>query len=195
MPFAGRFAPRQTSCLPTAAAQHGVRRQEPDPLKPSVHGICGFIGSGKTTYAKRLCKEIPAFLFSMDDWVVPLFGEFSDREDLLTVQAKLNSLFLESSLQLIRLGQSVVLDSGLWKYSQRQELRTWAHTNDLELTIHYLDESFETCRRRALARNSDPDYDYYQMTPEALDFFWTEFEPPDKNENLHYADIHLPPNQ
>ena len=36
--------------------------------------ICGKIGSGKTTYANKLAKEINAVIFSHDDIILPLFG-------------------------------------------------------------------------------------------------------------------------
>lgn len=42
--------------------------------------VCGFIGSGKTTYSKALAEKHGAFRFSIDEWMIPLYGEHMERE-------------------------------------------------------------------------------------------------------------------
>ncbi len=37
-----------------------------------IYFVCGFIGSGKTTYSKRLAEEHNASRFSIDEWMIPL---------------------------------------------------------------------------------------------------------------------------
>lgn len=41
----------------------------------TVHLVCGPIGAGKTTVARRLAQENGAICFSLDEWVMQLFGE------------------------------------------------------------------------------------------------------------------------
>jgi predicted kinase len=44
--------------------------------KPQLfHMICGSTGAGKTTYAKALANEVGGICFSIDEWMVRLFGE------------------------------------------------------------------------------------------------------------------------
>ncbi|MFD2175977.1 AAA family ATPase, partial [Veronia pacifica] len=45
-----------------------------------VYFVCGFIGSGKTTYSKILADRQGAFRFSIDEWMIPLYGEHMERE-------------------------------------------------------------------------------------------------------------------
>ena len=40
----------------------------------TVHLVCGSTGAGKTTHALRLVQEFGAMHFSIDDWMVRLFG-------------------------------------------------------------------------------------------------------------------------
>jgi predicted kinase len=39
-------------------------------LMPTVHMIAGLIGSGKSTFARRLERELPALRISLDEWIV-----------------------------------------------------------------------------------------------------------------------------
>jgi len=51
---------------------------------PTDHLICGPLGSGKTTFSRRLEGEIGAIRFTHDEWMVllygqdPLLGQFPD---------------------------------------------------------------------------------------------------------------------
>jgi predicted kinase len=45
-----------------------------DKNKPVAHIIIGFIGSGKTTFARKLEKETGAVRFTKDEWMVRVFG-------------------------------------------------------------------------------------------------------------------------
>lgn len=40
-----------------------------------IHLICGSTGAGKTTYAHELATKIGGVVFSIDEWMVTLFGE------------------------------------------------------------------------------------------------------------------------
>lgn len=37
---------------------------------PTVHMIHGFVGVGKTTFAKKLQQEVNAVRFSPDEWMI-----------------------------------------------------------------------------------------------------------------------------
>ena len=42
---------------------------------PTAHLIHGYLGAGKTTFARQLERDIPAIRFSHDEWMVRLYGD------------------------------------------------------------------------------------------------------------------------
>lgn len=42
--------------------------------RPLIHLVAGSTGAGKTTYARKLCAEIGALHFSIDQWMATLNG-------------------------------------------------------------------------------------------------------------------------
>ncbi|HLH02610.1 MAG TPA: AAA family ATPase [Bryobacteraceae bacterium] len=42
---------------------------------PTVQMIFGYLGAGKTTFARKLERELPAIRFTLDEWVTRLFGD------------------------------------------------------------------------------------------------------------------------
>ena len=52
------------------ARQRHVERKAMHNNKPLAHIIIGFIGSGKTTFARRLERETGAIRFTKDKWMV-----------------------------------------------------------------------------------------------------------------------------
>ncbi|MDV7105779.1 ATP-binding protein [Vibrio sp. TH_r3] len=149
-----------------------------------IYFICGFIGSGKTTYSKQFAANIGAFRFSIDEWMIPLYGEHMERDVFDRRFETLTTLFKQSAQQLFSLDVPVIFDFGFWRKSERDSFIQWASNLGVVSEVHYLDVSFETCKKRALARNSDLDGQSYEMTAEMLDLFWSWFEIPELNENV-----------
>ncbi|CAE6934768.1 hypothetical protein ACOMICROBIO_LKFPLAJE_03343 [Vibrio sp. B1FIG11] len=149
-----------------------------------IYFVCGFIGSGKTTYSKALAEKHGAFRFSIDEWMIPLYGEHMEREVFDKRLATLQCLFKESAQQLFSLGVPVIFDFGFWRRSDRESFIKWASDVGIESEVHYLDVPFDTCKQRASLRNSDLNSKSYHMTPEMLDLFWSWFEIPTDSENV-----------
>ncbi|OQQ04648.1 AAA family ATPase [Vibrio campbellii] len=149
-----------------------------------IYLLCGFIGSGKTTYSKALAEKHGAFRFSIDEWMIPLYGEHMEREVFDQRLATLQDLFKESAQQLFSLGVPVIFDFGFWRRSDRESFIKWASDVGIESEVHYLDVPFDTCKQRASLRNSDLNSKSYHMTPEMLDLFWSWFEIPTDSENV-----------
>lgn len=151
-----------------------------------VFFICGFIGSGKTTYAKKLADKVGAFRFSIDEWVLPLFGENISREDLDQYSSNLSELFKTAALDLLKLNVNVIFDNGFWKRSERQALKLWAQERSIDYQFIYLDVPFEVCCDRALLRNDSNDKDNYFFTQEMLLELWNMFEAPNEFESIRF---------
>jgi len=149
-----------------------------------IYLICGFIGSGKTTFSKALAQKENAFRFSPDEWMIPLFGEHMERELFDSRLNTLMSLFKKSSEQLLEIDVPVIFDTGFWAKQERIEMRKWAESFNVECETIYLNTPFETCRSRALSRNDSSSEESFDMTDEMLDLFWGWFEEPAENENV-----------
>ncbi|PML57377.1 AAA family ATPase [Vibrio lentus] len=149
-----------------------------------IYFVCGFIGSGKTTYSKRLAEEHNAFRLSIDEWMIPLYGEHMDRETFDHRLATLQGLFKDSATQLFSLDVPAIFDFGFWRKADRNAFTEWASNAGVKSEVHYLDVPFETCKERAFHRNSELNGKSYEMTPEMLDLFWSWFEVPTSDENV-----------
>lgn len=153
-----------------------------------IYFVCGFIGSGKTTYSKQLADKHGAFRFSIDEWMIPLYGEHMEREVFDQRLATLQELFKESAQQLFTLGVPVIFDFGFWRKVDRDKFTNWAEKLGVESEVHYLDVSFDTCKLRAVARNSELHGKSYEMTPNMLELFWSWFEIPTPNEDVVWVE-------
>jgi len=143
-----------------------------------IYFICGFIGSGKTTYSKKLSESKSAFRFSIDEWMIPLYGEHMERNVFDDRLATLQNLFKDAALQMLNLDVPVIFDFGFWTRADREHFAQWATENTVEYEFHYLNVSFEECSKRALSRNSELENKAYEMTPAMLSMFWSWFETP-----------------
>lgn len=89
----------------------------------TAHLIHGYLGAGKTTFARRLEHDLPAVRFSHDEWMACLFGEDSPAE---LFQARRQRVWDQMSTQWARclaLGLDVVLDLGFWARAERDAVR------------------------------------------------------------------------
>src|SRR6478752_1974206 len=96
--------------------------------KPTAHLIIGFIGSGKTTFARKLEKKIGVVRFTKDEWTVSIFGNSAhkdkfQRDKFFEYDAKMAKLATEIALRFLKTGTSVILDDGFWYRKQRDDMR------------------------------------------------------------------------
>ena len=126
--------------------------------------ICGKLCCGKTTYAKRLAKEIQAVRLSCDDIMLSLFGkDLGDKHDEVT--QRVQRFLLKQSLEMLEAGVSVIVDFGFWRKAQREEFASLYAQHAIKPEWHYIDIDDETWRRNIAKRNAsvikDETLDYY----------------------------------
>ncbi|WSQ12957.1 ATP-binding protein [Streptomyces sp. NBC_01231] len=142
--------------------------------------LIGITGSGKTHLAQALSARGVVRL-SVDEEVHRLHGrygvdypehEYFEREApaVETVRARLT--------ELLRAGRSVVLDHGLWRRSDRDEWKKTVRAAGGRPLLVYLPASKEALLQRLATRNQRRDANALTVTPEALDDFFSRFEPP-----------------
>lgn len=89
----------------------------------TAHLIHGYIGVGKTTFARRLEQELPAIRFTHDEWMSRLYGDDPPPEAFPDYFSRVSELIGTLWPRCLELGIHVVLDLGFWTHQQRDEVR------------------------------------------------------------------------
>ena len=145
--------------------------------------MCGLPGSGKTTLAHRLADEIPVIRLCTDEWQSALKVDLKEGDyysetfhDLLEAQ-----LWIHAK-DLIRHGQGVVFEKGLWLRSERDEKRREARELSVDIELHYFDVPIDELVRRLEKRSSEGSPNAFRISTAEIEEYFKSFEPPDEAE-------------
>ena len=141
---------------------------------PVLHLICGLPGSGKTTLAKQLERELPALRLAPDEWMARIVGDGFDDVKRAAVEA----VQWDIAARALRLGVDVILENGFWSRRERDDFRSRAAAIGATTKLHFLDVPREELRRRLALRNAAPEADTFPVNDSQLDLYWSWFEPP-----------------
>ncbi|BCE00272.1 AAA family ATPase [Marinicellulosiphila megalodicopiae] len=146
----------------------------------------GFIGSGKTTFAKKIEAQSNVQRFTVDEWMLPLFGEADMERDVFDSKIEfLEAQFKKMAEKFLNNGVDVILDFGGWSKNERDQMRQWANTIECELNMVYIDTSFEICKERALKRTEQKTENNYMFDEQTIDTLFGFFETPKADEKFH----------
>lgn len=155
-----------------------------------IHLIVGNTGSGKTTYANELKKNVNGIVFSIDQWNNTLF--FPDKKEsdgldwFLERIDRVEEMIMQLIHQLEATNTDAILDLGLSKFEHREKFRAFALRNNYEHKLHFLDISKTTRLERVMQRNQEKGATFeFEVTQENFDFMEEWFERPDKDELKH----------
>lgn len=145
---------------------------------PRLVIICGLPGSGKTTRAKQLEKQLNAIRMCPDDWMDSLDINLHEEDK----RARIEALQWKIGQDLLRLGLTVIIEWGTWARVERDTLRMGARALGASVELHYLTASPDELFRRIRLRDiEDPPierdeidrwYEFFQVpTPEEMALF------------------------
>jgi predicted kinase len=77
---------------------------------PTLHFISGKAGAGKTTLAREIAPTAPAILFCEDEWMSRLADPIENLQQYLAAAAQIRSVIAPLSVDVLKLGTSVVFD-------------------------------------------------------------------------------------
>jgi predicted kinase len=166
----------------------------PYPVATNDHGaatmllMVGLPGAGKTTRAKELATAHRALRLTPDEWMIPLFGDSLADGKRFVLEGRLISV----ALQALRLGNSVVLDYGLWGRDERSALRWLARSAGAACQVVYLPVDKHVQLARIAYRQSTAPHQTFPMSEAELDQWQEQFQVPDDAE-LGGGEIPGPP--
>src|SRR5690348_6943394 len=106
--------------------------------------ICGLPGSGKTTLARQLERELAAVRFNPDEWMAALAIDLYDGDG----RQRVERLQWRLAQRLLEVGQVVVIEWGTWQRWERDTLRTRARELGAAVELRYLDEPVDVLWER-----------------------------------------------
>jgi predicted kinase len=146
--------------------------------RPVLITFCGLPGSGKTTMAKEVEKTTGAVRLNIDEWVAALGADFFDDE----FRHRLHVRLYEHGITFLKLGQSIILEDGLWRRDERDRLREVAHKLGAAIELHYFDVPVDELWRRLEARNALGADGVVPITKALLKACLPRFQRPDEAE-------------
>jgi predicted kinase len=140
--------------------------------------ICGLPGSGKTTLAEGLARDMQGVRLSPDDWMVALGVDIWDQ----AFRARAEALQWTLAQRLLELGVAVVIEWGVWSRHERDRLRERARELGAGVELRYLDASIDDLWERVRTRDRESRVGRRAITRADLDEWAQVFEPPDADE-------------
>jgi predicted kinase len=120
-----------------------------------AHLIHGFLGAGKTTFAKKLEREVPAIRFTHDEWMARPYGNDPPVEHFQEFVRRVSDQMAEVWPRCLELGLDVVLDLGFWMREQRDRVRQKVAIIGGKTRLYRLTCSDEEAWKRIEQRNTD----------------------------------------
>lgn len=154
--------------------------------RPVLYAFCGLPGSGKSTVARELEKSTGAIRLNVDEWVAALGVDFFDDD----FRHKIDVRLYDHGLNLLSMGQSIILEDGFWSRKERDRHREAAHRLGATIEMHYFDVPFDELWRRLRVRNSIGAHGTVPITKELLRECLPKFQRPDETE-LSLFDRHM----
>jgi predicted kinase len=152
-------------------------------MKPRLILMCGLPGAGKTTLARRLADEVPAIRLCTDEWHAALGVDLKEGDlDSEAFHDLLEAQLWVHAQDLIRHGQSVIFEKGLWLRTERDEKRREARELGVDIELHYFDVPLDELARRLEKRNAESNPNDFSITREQVEAYFETFEPPDEAE-------------
>jgi predicted kinase len=155
--------------------------------QPTVYLLCGFIGAGKTTFAKQLETRTGAVRITKDEWLIQMVGNDPTIAGYEDFDHRMCELSRNVAFQLAAKGIDVILDEGFWAKEQRDEMRRRTEEAGAQPVVYFLDTPIETIRERVARRNMTPAKDSFTISADLLDFYLQYWQPPDEDEDYVLA--------
>ena len=152
----------------------------------TAHLISGLPCSGKTTYSMSLRAGVHGVLFSLDRWLITLFGSYSiadvGHDEHVRRVLACRELMWSVASDFLERGVDVILDDGLFLREHRMRCVERLTRAGAKATIHYLDTPLPVLKARLDARNANLPAFNFRIASDTLEGFLKLFEVPSADE-------------
>ena len=156
--------------------------------QPIAYVICGFIGAGKTTFARKLEKETKAIRITKDEWIIKIFGnKITSDKNFEVYDKNITELATNIAFKILKAGKDVILDEGFWVKSQRDDIKKKILQVGAKPIFYYVKTSVEKMKERVINRSNNPTKDSFEINEEMFDKYLKYWEPPKKEEGILLA--------
>jgi len=145
--------------------------------KPTAHMIYGFVGAGKTTFAKILEKETGALRFSNDEWMIALYGDNPPAEKFADYHERVTKLLQEIAFKCLKADLDVIFDDGFWSRARRDEIRERIRKAGADFKLYHVKCTEEVMKQRTLKRTGFSEKGAFYIDKAAIETFKKRFEP------------------
>jgi predicted kinase len=151
--------------------------------QPVVYLICGFIGAGKTTFAKKLEGKTGAVRITKDEWSIRFIGNDPTIDGYAEWDRKIIGLSRDFAFYLAGKGIDVIIDEGFWAKEERDEMKRKIEAAGAKAVMYYVETPIETIRERVAGRNGNLTKDSFKIGEEMLDSYLMHWQPPSEDED------------
>ena len=153
--------------------------------QPIAYVICGFIGAGKTSFARKLEKETKAIRITKDEWIIKIFGNkiISDK-NFERYDKNITKLATDIAFKILESGKAVIIDEGFWVKSQRDEIKKKILNLGAKPILYFVDCSIGEMKNRVINRSKKPPIDSFEINEEMFDKYLKYWEPPTIEEDI-----------
>ena len=160
-------------------------------MRSVIYAMVGTIGSGKTTYARKLASEKQAILFCIDEDIKQLGQPVESKEDYDKYYFGVRAIIADHASKILKIGMSVVFDFG-GSVGHWEWLRSIATQSNSEIEIFHLIAPREVRRERVRKRNADPEA-AFQFSDEEFDSMPGESATPSAQPGLKITVVNTEP--
>lgn len=156
--------------------------------QPIAYVICGFIGAGKTTFARKLEHETKAIRITKDEWMIKIFGNtITSDKNFKEYDKKMTELATDIAFKILKSGGDVIIDEGFWVKTQRDNIKKKILRVGARPIIYYVECPVEVMKERVVNRSKNPPLDSFEINEEMFDAYLKYWEPPTAEEDILLA--------